>query len=343
MNHVETIIIGAGPIGLETGIGLKKRGMPYLHFDAGAVGQQVLDFPAQSRWFSSPERLSIANVPFVTASHEKGTREEYLGYLRAVIGLYSISVRTFERVEEVFNRPSGGFELVTQTRSGLENRFSCDRLVIATGGTARPRTLGIPGEDLPHVSHVLQEPHRTLGRRVLVVGGRNSACDSALRAFRCGADVTISYRGHDLHERVKYWVRPELSAMIQSGQVRAHFDTVPILIERDCVHLRSLLDQEVIEIPVDDVLLEIGYEADNSLFSGLGAELDQQQQAVVHDPGTMETTVPGLFVAGTAVAGTQHRFQVYIENAHVHAHRIVAAFAGDEPPADPVLPILPES
>ena len=57
----------------------------------------------------------------------------------------------------------------------------------------------------------------------------------------------------------------------------------------------------------------------------------------------METTVPGLFVAGTAVAGTQHRFKVYIENSHVHAHRIVAAFAGEEPPPDPVLPVLPES
>jgi thioredoxin reductase (NADPH) len=215
--------------------------------------------------------------------------------------------------------------------------------VIATGGTARPRTLGIPGEDLPHVSHFLQEPHRTLGRRVLVVGGRNSACDTALRAFRCGADVTISYRGPDLHERVKYWVRPELAAMIKSAQVRAHFETVPTLIERDCVHLRNVVDETVHEVPVDDVILEIGYEADNSLFSSLGAKLDDEQQAVVHDPETMETTVPGLYVAGTAVAGTQHRFKVYIENSHVHAHRIVAAFAGEEPPGDPVLPLLPES
>jgi thioredoxin reductase (NADPH) len=343
MNHIETIIIGAGPIGLETAIGLKKRGMPYLHFDAGAVGQQVLDFPAQSRWFSSPERLSIAGVPFVTASHEKGTREEYLAYLRSVIGLHAISVRTYERVQEIGARLSGGFELLTRTRSGLEHRFSCDRLVIATGGTARPRRLGIPGEDLPHVSHVLREPHCAHGRRVLVVGGRNSACDSALRAFRCGADVTMSYRGDDLHERVKYWVRPELSAMIRSGQVTAHFNTVPRLIEPDRVHLRGLNDGREIEVAVDDVLLEIGFEADNSLFAGLGAELDEAQQAVVHDPETMETTVPGLFVAGTAVAGTQHRFKVYIENSHVHAHRIVAAFAGEAPPPDPVLPILPES
>ncbi|MDG2031128.1 MAG: NAD(P)-binding domain-containing protein [Phycisphaerales bacterium] len=342
MNHVETIIIGAGPIGLETAIGLKERGMPFLHFDAGAVGQQVLDFPAQSRWFSSPERLSIAGVPFVTASHEKGTREEYLAYLRSVVGLHALSIRTFEKVVEVMSLPRGGFEIGTRTRAGLEHRFSCDRLVIATGGTARPRTLGIPGEDLPHVSHFLQEPHRTLGRRVLVVGGRNSACDTALRAFRCGADVTISYRGQDLHERVKYWVRPELSAMIKSAQVRAHFETVPIRIERDSVHLKSVVDETLFEVPVDDVILEIGYEADNSLFAGLGAKLDEQQ-AVVHDPGTMETTVPGLYVAGTAVAGTQHRFKVYIENSHVHAHRIVAAFAGEEPPGDPVLPLLPES
>ena len=131
--------------------------------------------------------------------------------------------------------------------------------------------------------------------------------------------------------------------MIRSGQVTAHFNTVPRLIEPDRVHLRGLNDGREIEVAVDDVLLEIGFEADNSLFAGLGAELDEVQQAVVHDPETMETTVPGLFVAGTAVAGTQHRFKVYIENSHVHAHRIVAAFAGEAPPPDPVLPILPES
>ena len=343
MHEVPTIIIGCGPIGLETAVELKRRGLPYLQFDAGAVGQQIVDFPSGTRWFSSPERLSISGVPFITATNEKGTREEYLAYLRAVVEQFDLEVRTFERVIELGHGDGGGFRLRTRTLSGLTHEFACERLVIASGGTARPRRLGVPGEDLPHVHRSLGEAHRYLGRRVLVVGGRNSACESALRAFRCGAEVTISYRGSELHERVKYWIRPELMAMIASGQVRCLLETEPAAIEPDQVVLRSLKDGSTSTIPVDDVLLEIGYEADGSLFEALGARLEGEDRAVVHDPSTMETTVPGLHVAGTAVAGTQSRFRVYIENSHIHAKRIAAAFSGEPVPPDPVLPKLPES
>jgi thioredoxin reductase (NADPH) len=343
MTSVETIIIGCGPIGLETAVELKRKGIECLLLDAGAVGQQVVEFPPLTRWFSSPERLSIAGVPFVTASNEKGTREEYLAYLRAVVQQFRLEIRTHERVTSVRSLEDGGFELESSMLSGLVRTCRCRHLVLATGGTARPRRLGVPGEDLPHVHRTIGEPHRFLGRRLLVVGGRNSACDSALRAFRCGAEVSLSYRGDDLHERVKYWVRPELEAMIRSGQVRACFNTVPTAILQDRVQLRSLVDDGTTEIPVDDVLLEIGFEADASLLESLGARLEGEARSVVHDRDTMETTVPGLHVVGTAVAGTQSRFKVYIENCHVHARRVAAALAGDPPPPLPVLPSLPES
>ena len=131
--------------------------------------------------------------------------------------------------------------------------------------------------------------------------------------------------------------------MIESGQVQAHFNTVPERIEQDRVYLRSLEEERVIEVPVDDVLLAIGYEADLSLFEALGAELSGSERRVVHERTTMETTVPGLYVAGTAVAGSQERFRVYVENSHVHARRIACALTGEAPPPDPVLPKLPES
>ena len=343
MNDIRTIIIGAGPIGLETAVELKRRGIPYTHLEAGAVGQQVLDFPPQTRWFSSPERLAIGGVPFTTASHEKGTREEYLAYLRAVVEMHGLRVRTYERVVDLARDDSGLFELRTRTLAGVEHVHHCERLVIASGGTARPRSLGVPGEDLPHVRTTVGEPHRYLGRRLLVVGGKNSACDAALHAYRCGADVTIVHRGSDLHERVKYWVRPELVAMIESDQIQARFETVVERIEPGAVHLRSLVDDRHFEVEVDDVLIQIGFEADPFLFRALGATLEGDGLSVVHDVRTMETDVPGLYVAGTAVAGTQARFRVYIENSHVHAHRIAAALNGEAPPPDPVLPKLPES
>ena len=343
MLELETIIIGAGPIGLETAAELGRRNLSCLVLDAGAIGQQVLDFPPLTRWFSSPERLSIAGVPFTTSSHEKGTREEYLAYLRAVADQFKLNIRTFERVESVTRDGDQHFELRTRALSGIERQYRCRNLILATGGTAKPRSLGVPGEDMAHVHSSIGEAHRFHGRRLLVVGGRNSACDAAVHAFRCGAHVTISYRGDDLHERVKYWIRPELEAMIESGQVRAAFNTTLERIETDRVMLRSTKDDKTVEVEVDDVLLAIGFESDMSLFTSLGAQLEGETQAVVHDVATMQTTVPGLYVAGTAVAGTQHRFRVYIENSHIHALRIAAVLAGESPPQDPVLPKLPES
>ena len=196
---------------------------------------------------------------------------------------------------------------------------------------------------MPHVHRSVGEPHRFHGRRLLVVGGRNSACDAAVHAFRCGAQVTISYRGSDLHERVKYWIRPELEAMIETGQVSAAFETTLERIEPDRVLLRSINKGSTIELEVDDVLLALGFESDMSLFESLGVELEGEDHRVVHDEATMQTSVPGLFVAGTAVAGTQHRFRIYVENSHIHALRIAAALAGEPSPPDPVLPKVPES
>lgn len=343
MEQFETVIVGAGPIGIETAVELGRRGISATVFDGGAIGQQVVDFPPRTRWFSSPERLGIAGVPFITPSHEKGTREEYLAYLRAVVDQFSVDVRTFERIESLRRIDDSGFQFSTKTLSGLEREYQCKTVVLATGGTARPRRLGIPGEEMPHVHRTIGEPHRFHGRKLLIVGGRNSAAEAAVVAFRCGAQVTLSYRGPQLYERVKYWIRPELEAMIESGQVVAAFNTTPKRIEADSVVLASCDSGVEQTLPIDDVLMAIGFESDMSLFESLGVALEGDDCRVVHDEATMCTSVPGVYVAGTAVAGTQHRFRVYIENAHIHALRIAAALAGEQPPPPPVFPKLPES
>jgi thioredoxin reductase (NADPH) len=216
-------------------------------------------------------------------------------------------------------------------------------VVLAVGGTAKTRRLDVPGEDRSIVADTLGEPHRYFGRRVLVVGGKNSAADSAIRLWRAGADVTISYRGDDLHPRIKYWIRPELASCIRSGLITARFGTRVLAIGPNAVTLEQLADGSQFDELVDDVLLQIGFEADGSLFEALGCELVGPNRAVLHDSSTMETSIPGIYVAGTAVNGTQGRYEVYIENAHVHAVRIAAAMIGDPPPPDPVLPELPEA
>ena len=339
---VDVAIVGAGPIGLEVAVELQRRGLSTLNLDRGPLGAQIVAFPPRTRWFSGPERIGIAGVPLETVDQEKATREDYLAYLRGVVRQFNLPVRTFESVRRISGRGEG-FALETVTLGGLVRDIHAERVVLAVGGTARHRRLDCPGEDLPHVRRDLDDAHWGFGRRVLIVGGRNSAADAAIKLWRAGAQVTISYRGDGIYPRIKYWIRPELESCIRSGLIEARFGTEPVRIHEDVVELRHLGDGRMERLAVDDVLLQIGFDADGSLFESLGCEVEGEARAVVHDPGTMETSIPGIFVAGTATAGTQGSFKVYIENSHIHAQRIAAHLAGEPVPGDPVLPELPEA
>jgi len=311
-------IIGAGPIGLELAVALKQAGIEYVQIDAGQIGSTIEWYPPQMLFHSSSDRLALAGMPIQTANQQKITREEFLAYLRALAQHFGLSVRTYERVVKIDKLARGGFELQTS-----EGRLRADILVLAIGAFHAPRLIGVPGEDLPHVSHYLGDPHKYFGKRLLIVGGHNSAVEAAIRCSRAGADVTISYRGDDFDPKViKFWLLPEVRALIRDGHVRFLPRTCVREIRRGTV----LLDRE---IAADFVLLMTGYRQDPRLFEMLGVELRGDERAPLHDPETMETNVPGVFIAGTAVAGTPPRkVSVIVETCHVHVPRIVAAITG---------------
>ena len=338
----EVVVIGAGPIGLEAAYEIGLKGHSVVVVDAGAIGAQIMRFPPTVRFFSSPERIAIAGVPLDSVAQEKTSREEYLAYLRSVVRLRDITVRTYEEVTDITGE-SGNFTLKTKTASGTLHSISCSSVVLAVGGTATSRRLECPGEDLPHVRREMDDPHRYFQRTVLVVGGKNSAAESALRIWRCGGKVILSTRRSELYKKIKYWIRPELDVLVRNGSIDARFMTEVSAIHSDGVDLKSTETGEVDRIQVDDVLLQIGYESDPYLFKALGCALCGEEQSVQHDPLTMETSVPGIYVAGTAIAGTQGSFQVYIENSHVHSQRIASHLSGESAPDTPVLPELPEA
>jgi len=344
MQTTDVALVGAGPIGLELAVALKRARIDFLHFDAGQIGQTIYSFPAQTRFFSSNDRIGIAGLPLQTRDQSKATREEYLAYLRSVVGHFDLDVRTFERVESVTPRDAGGFTLATRSAAG-EHRYGAGRVVLATGGTARPNRLGIPGEDLPHVSHVLEDPHKYFRRRVLVVGGKNSAVEAAIRCYHAGARVAISYRRPAFDPaHVKYWLLPELNGRIEREEIEGHLATVPVAIHPTHVTLEFVSGEATrLDVPADFVLAAVGYVADMALFRSAGVRLTGADEAPVFDEHTMETDVPGLYVAGTAVAGTQTSYKVFLENCHVHVDRITAALTGARPPASPPEPLMPES
>src|SRR5437867_8001391 len=316
-------IIGAGPIGLELAVALKHAGIDYVQFDADQIGSTIEWYPPQMLFHSSSDRLALAGVPIQTTNQQKITREEFLAYLRALVQQFGLSVRTYERVMRIDKLPGGGFELRTMAVDG-EHRTRADNIVLAIGAMHAPRIIGVPGEGLPHVSHDLGDPHKYFGKRLLVVGGRNSAVEAAVRCHRAGAEVTISYRGGDFDPKVvKFWLLPEVRALIRDGFVRFLPRTHVTEIRNGTVLLSTR------EIAADFVLPMTGYRQDPTLLEMLGVDLQGEECAPVHDPQTMETNVPGVFIAGTAVAGTPPRkVSVIVETCHVHVPRIVGAITG---------------
>ncbi|MEO0474528.1 MAG: NAD(P)-binding domain-containing protein [Planctomycetota bacterium] len=323
MPHHQAIIVGAGPIGLELHVVLKQLGVDVLHLEAGAIGQTITWYPKQARFFSSPERIAIAGVPLNTPDQTKATREQYLAYLRSVVQQFDLPIATHEPARQVARLDDGTFSIKTTKRTE-----TCDHLVLAIGDMHLPRELGIPGEDLPHVSHYFDEPHDYFGRDLLIVGGRNSAAEAALRCHRAGANVTLSYRGDSLDDNgIKYWLLPELKALIKAGEIAFYTATAPTKITNTHVELNNETS-----IPADHVLLLTGYQQDKTLFEMLGVGLVGENRAPQFDSGTMQTNVSNLYIAGTAAAGTQQRFKLFIENCHSHAAKIAQAITGENPP-----------
>ncbi len=336
----EVLIVGAGPIGIELAVALKRAGIAYVHVDAGQVGSTIAWYAPQTHFFSSPERIAIASVPLQTLDQSKATREEYLTYLRSVVLQFDLRIETYERVTSIARREDGAFAVTTSGRTGERQRLA-RKVVLAIGDMHRPRLLGVPGEELPHVSHYLADPHTYFRRRVLIVGGRNSAVEAAIRCVRVGAEVTLSYRGRELDgDHIKFWLFPEIVGMMRDKRVAFLPGTTVREIGRDAV----TLDPDGARVDADFVLLLTGYEQDSTLFEAAGVALDGPQRRPRFDERTMETNVAGLYVAGTAVAGTQSSgVKHFIETSHVHVERIVAALTGVRAPAANVPYDMPES
>lgn len=339
---VEVAIVGAGPIGLELAVALKRRGISYLHFDAHQIGHTISWFAPATRFFSSTDRIAIAGVPLQTADQSKASREEYLAYLRGIVQQFDLEVRTFEPVTNI-QRTGERFTLTTHPAAG-QRTYTARQVVLTIGGTARARKLGIAGEELPHVSHYLGDLHQYFRRRVLIIGGRNSAVEAALRIHRLGGHVSLSYRQGAFDESsIKYWLMPEMNALVKAGEIRACFRTIPTGIDANGVTLRHLDSGDTTRVAADVVLALIGYEADMSLCKIAGVELRQPGDVPVFDGQTMQTNVPGLFVAGTAIGGTQSRYKVFIENCHGHVDRIIAHLTGQAVAAAETVFAQPES
>lgn len=317
--QVDVAIIGAGPIGIELAIAFKKHGIRFVQFDKGQIGQIIYDYPPQTHFFSSSERIGIAGIPIQTLNQQKCTREEFLAYLRTCVLEHQISINAFEDVVNV-SKQKDKFILKTVSASGRKI-YQTKYVVFATGGTATSRLLNVPGENLPHVSKKMEDPHIYFQKNVAIIGSRNSAVEWALRCFHAGAKVTLVSRRELFDElHVKYWLLPELKGLIKEGKINCIFSHHVIEIMPDSLKIAT--EQGVItEIPTDFVIKAIGFLSDISLLKQLGVAISENDVPSFNE-NTMETNIENTFVMGTVTGGTQIRFKVFIENSHIHVQKI---------------------
>jgi thioredoxin reductase (NADPH) len=331
----EVAIVGAGPIGLELAVSLKRAGMDFVHFDACQIGYTFTWWPRNTPFFSTTERLAIAGVPIQNNHQQRITGEDYLAYLRGIVEQFDLQVRTYEPVTRLA-RTEEGFVLETNPLTG-PHRYFARRVVLAIGDMHGPNRLNIPGEDLPHVSHYFRDPHDYFRRRLLIIGGKNSAAEAALRCWRAGAEVTLSYRRAEFNPRhVKHWLLPDLLAQIEAGTIGFLPETLPIEITPSHVVLVPTVDglpsaQAPILHETDFVLLNTGFRGEQQLLEMAGVRLHGENRVPEFDAETMETNVPGLYLAGTVAAGIQQRYTLFIENTHEHVGKIAAALTGEWP------------
>lgn len=316
----DVVIVGAGPIGIEAAILAKRAGLDFTLLDKGSVVDAIRRYPTYMTFFTSSERLEVGGHPLVSAS-DKPTRKEALDYYRKVVQNEGLPLRTYTQVTAVKARPQGGFTVVTHASSPAGQRsepteIAARHVVFATGYFDNPKRLGVPGQDLPHVSHYYDEAHPYMGRNVVIIGAGSSAADAALDLYRAGAKVTMIHRGDTLRHSLKYWIKPNLENRIKEGSITAHFNTVVTGITPEHVAVAS--GQQRFQVPAHRVFALTGYSASTELLISAGVKVHAQTLAAELDPVTFESNVPGLYVIGSAGFGNRTS-DVFIENGLLHA------------------------
>ncbi len=315
-------IVGAGPCGLAAAAELTKLGIASIVFDRGPVASSIASYPTYITFFSTAEKISVAGLPFPLAG-EKPSRRDALAYYRAVVTHFGLDVRQYEAVESIV-RDGDAFVIHSRPR-GLEPVSTHVRAVVmATGYFGTPNALGVPGEDLPHVTHEYREGHDAFQRQAVVVGGGNSAVEAALDLYRAGAIVTVVHFGPTFDKNIKPWVLPDFENRVKDGSITVRWNARVTSIDTKAVHIETPDGME--RLTAQHVYLMTGYTPHPGILSSLGVVTDAQTGVPAHDAETMETPTRGVFIAGVLASGFDAN-RIFIENGRDHGVAIARTLA----------------
>ena len=315
MQMLDVIIVGGGPIGIACGLEAQKKGLSYLIIEKGPIVNSLFNYPTNMQFFSSSEKLEIDNIPFISIE-AKPKRDEALEYYRRIVTTNELNINLFEKVENI-TKLEGSFTLTSSKAT-----YSASNIVIATGFYDLPKTLNVPGEDLPKVSHYYDNPHFYAKQKVAIIGASNSAIDAALECYRKGSEVTLIIRGSEVGHRVKYWVRPDIINRIEEESIKVFYNTTVKEIKKNELTLNTPEGEVIIEN--DFTLALTGYQPNFEFLKNLGVTLsNDEKKSPTYNSETMESNIKGLYLAGVVCGGMEtHKW--FIENSRVHAKLIIS-------------------
>lgn len=314
MEILDILIIGAGPIGLNCALEAKKNDLNYVIIEKGTIVNSLYNYPLYMRFFSTAEKLEIAEIPFISAAPKPG-RQEALEYYQGIARQKNLNINLYENVLQLAKKEDI-FEIETS-----KSKYFAKNVIISTGFYDIPNMMNIPGENLEKVKHYYTEPYPYAKQKIVVVGSSNSSVDAALETYRKGAEVTMIIRNSEISENVKYWVKPDIENRIAEGNIKAHFNSELLEIKENSVIFRNE-NGEIQEIDNDFVLAMTGYLPDFNFLKNSGIDLQDECLNPVYNPETMESNIPNLYLAGV-VCGGKDTHLWFIENSRIHAEMIV--------------------
>lgn len=315
------MIIGAGPCGLSAALELQSIGLNPLLIEKNAVVHSIYQYPTYMHFFSTPELLEIGGIPFTTPN-DKPTRREALQYYRDVVIRRKLCINAYEDATSIQRKEQGTFVVETVHKSGSIQSYEARYVVVATGYFDHPNLLGIPGEGLSKVSHFFQEAHPYTGMKVAIIGGSNSAVDAAMELLRVGAEVTMVYRRESYSSSIKPWVRPLFESMVNKGRIRMLFESRVMRIDERSITVHpNSSERSPIVLDNDFVLALTGFRPERTLLTNAGAEVNADSTIPAFNPETMETNIPGLYIAGVIAAGREAN-EIFIESGRHHGELI---------------------
>jgi thioredoxin reductase (NADPH) len=309
----DIIIIGGGPIGLNCALEAEKAKLSYLIIEKGTVVNSIYNYPLYMTFFSSSDKLEIAEIPFISTAPKPGRREA-LEYYQGIARQKNVNINLYEEVLKITKEEN--FTLETS-----KNNYPAKNVIIATGFYDYPNLMNVKGENLAKVHHYYKEPYPFTKQKIAIIGSSNSAVDGALETYRKGAEVTMIIRHHEFSKSVKYWVKPDIENRIKEKSIAAHFNSEVLEITENSIIFKDE-NQNIQEIENDFVLAMTGYLPNFKFLENSGIELQGDCLNPLYNEETMETNVPNLYLAGV-VCGGKDTHLWFIENSRVHAEMIV--------------------